>query len=141
MPKTPTLSDQLAALRERIATLEAERHALRTAWRPRPEVIADMERAIDEAGARALAQLDASIVEAARPGGAFHIPDASAADAICALLGGEIKTLLAARATCRPWKGEAHTNPAARLAAVERELSDAHQALADIRSELETLHA
>jgi hypothetical protein len=141
--KTPSLSDQLAALRERITNLEAERHALRSAWRPRPEVIAAMERAIDEAAARALAQIDAAISEAARPSaGAFRLPSPdSTVDALCLLLGSEIKPLLAARATCLPWRGEGHPDPAARLAAIERELSDAHQTLDDLRLELETINA
>ena len=143
----PTLSDQLAALRERIATLEAERHALRTAWRPRPEVIAAMERAIDEAAGRFWSSVDASLAEAARPSGAaFRLlpseatPQA-AVDLICFLLGADLKTLIAGRATCKPWKGEGHPDPAARLITVERELSEAHQTLDDLRTELETINA
>lgn len=139
----PTKPRTITQLRERIFHLENQRASIQGAWKPRAETARVVAASVDAAAARFDAQLVGSLALAARPEGRgfslFQIEPTTrdVADALCFLLGDQLKDRLTARLSTMPWRGEDEDTQPARLAAIDDELRAARQTLADLRRELE----
>ena len=144
-----TLRQQVEQLRHRIATLEAEKMRIKSAWLARDVVATRASAAIDAASERFAARLNADLAAAARPYPApfnFLGPSANASDvgdALCFLFGDTIRARIGELLESLPWRGDGQEEAArtARLNAVELDLLNAVCELDALRDELETIDA